>query len=261
MDKEYFKDFVAFTLKQARAALFPGLFLFLIFASSHISIPGLYRYDFLLIAAVLIQLLMIRFKLETIDEAKTIVLFHVIGLILEIYKTNPAIGSWSYPEEGYFKIFNVPLYSGFMYASVGSYIAHAWKAFQLRLSNYPKYVYSVILGSLIYLNFFTNHFIYDIRLFLIAAVFILYWKTRVYFTPRQKTYSMPLGVGFVLIAIFVWIAENIGTFYGAWQYPSQIHVWEIVSFHKITSWFLMVIISFIVVAYLKHIKAQRQISS
>ena len=61
---------------------------------------------------------------------------------------------------------------------------------------------------------------------------------------------------FLLIALFVWIAENIGTFYGAWQYPSQIHAWQIVSFQKITSWFLMVIISFIIVAYLKHVKAE-----
>ena len=203
---------------------------------------------------------MLLFKLETVDEAKTIVLFHLIGLVLEIYKTNPAIGSWTYPEPGYLKIFAVPLYSGFMYASIGSYIAHAWKGFNLKLVNYPPYIYSIVLGLLIYLNFFTNHFIYDIRLFLIAALFILYRKTWVEFTPRPlgKTYRMPLGLSFVLIAFFVWIAENIGTFYGAWQYPSQIHAWEIVSFHKITSWFLMVIISFIIVAYLKHVKAAKQ---
>jgi uncharacterized membrane protein YoaT (DUF817 family) len=254
---EHLKDFAIFTLKQARAALFAGTFLFLIFASSHFSIPGLYRYDFLFIAAVTIQILMLIFKLETVDEAKTIVLFHLIGLLLEIYKTHPTIGSWSYPEPGYLKIFAVPLYSGFMYASIGSYIAQAWKGFNLKLTHYPHYAYSVTLGVLIYLNFFTNHFIYDIRLFLIAAIFILYRKTWVEFTPRVKTYRMPLGLGFVLIAFFVWIAENIGTFYGAWQYPSQIHAWQIVSFQKITSWFLMVIISFIIVAYLKHVKAFR----
>ncbi len=249
------KDLLAFTLKQARAALFGGAFLFLIFASTHFSIPGLPRYDFLFLAAVAIQIIMLIFKLETIDEAKTIVLFHIIGLVLEIYKTNPAIGSWAYPETGYLKIFSVPLYSGFMYASVGSYIANAWKGFNLKLINYPHYLYSIVLGSLIYINFFTNHFIYDFRLFLIAVIFALYRKTWVEFTPRTKTYRMPLGLGFVLIALFVWIAENIATFYGAWQYPSQIHVWQIVSFHKITSWFLLVIISFIIVAYLKYFKA------
>ncbi len=254
-------DFFIFTLKQARAALFAGAFLFLIFASKYIAIPGLYRYDFLFLAAVAIQLLMLLFKLETVDEAKTIVLFHLIGLILEIYKTNPAIGSWTYPEAGYFKIFTVPLYSGFMYASIGSYIAHAWKGFTLKLINSPRYLYSIILCALIYLNFFTNHFIYDFRLFLIAGIFILYRRTYVEFTPDKRTYRLPLNVSFLLISLFVWIAENIGTFYGAWQYPSQIHAWQIVSFHKITSWFLMVIISFIIVAYLKHVKAERTSSA
>jgi len=67
---------------------------------------------------------------------------------------------------------------------------------------------------------------------------------------------MPLNVAFVLIAFFIWIAENISTYYGAWEYPDQIHVWNVVSASKITSWFLMVIISFIIVAYLKHFKKQ-----
>lgn len=131
--RDMLRDLFIFTLKQARAALFPGVFLFSIFASSYLAIPGLYRYDLLFIAAVAIQIFMLIFKLETVDEAKTIVLFHLIGLVLEIYKTNPAIGSWAYPEAGYLKVFGVPLYSGFMYACVGSYIAHAWKAFNLKL--------------------------------------------------------------------------------------------------------------------------------
>ncbi len=258
LQAEYVKDFLAFGVKQARAAAFAGLFLFLIFASSHIQIPGMTRYDFLFIAAILIQIVMLLLKLETIDEAKTILLFHIIGLILEIYKTSPTIGSWAYPEPGYLKIFSVPLYSGFMYASIGSYIAAAWKLLQIKITNPPAYLHSVILCALVYLNFFTNHFVYDFRVFLIALIFILYRKTWVEFTPRQKTYRMPLSLGFILIACFVWIAENIGTFYGAWQYPSQIHAWTIVSFYKITSWFLMVIISFIIVAYLKHVKASRR---
>lgn len=253
-----FLELKAFILKEARASFFAASFLFLIFISKHIEIPGLYRYDFLFLAAIVIQIFMLAFKLETRDEAKTIFLFHIIGFILEAYKTSPMVGSWSYPEPGYFKLFNVPLYSGFMYAAIGSYIAHAWKVLKLRLINPPTYFLTVILCALIYLNFFTNHFIYDIRLFLIAAVFILYFKTYVGFTPRQREYKIPAGLGFIGIAFFVWIAENIGTFYGAWMYPSQIHAWQVVSLQKITSWFLMVIISFIIVTYLKHIKANRE---
>ena len=212
------------------------------------------RYDFLFIAAILIQIILYVSKLETKDEVKVIFLFHIIGLVLELYKTSPSIGSWSYPESGFLKIATVPLYSGFMYAAVGSYISQAWKIFKLELTNYSNYLLSVLLCFLIYLNFFTHHFIYDFRVFLIIGVFALFWKVRVYFTIISIPRSMTLNVGFLLIAFFVWVAENISTYLGAWKYPDQIHTWESVSLGKITSWFLMVIISFIIVAYLKHFK-------
>lgn len=253
----FLREFLAFGIKQARASLFAGSFLFLLFASNYIQIPGMHRYDFLFVAAIAIQILMIVFKLETKDEARTIFLFHIIGLVLEIYKTSPMVGSWSYPEPGILKIMNVPLYSGFMYAAVGSYIAQATKVLRQRYVGHPSYGLSLILCFLIYLNFFTNHFIYDYRAFLLALIFIMYFRTWVYFTPRQTEYRMPLTLGFILIACFVWVAENIGTIVGAWQYPHQVHAWEVVSLHKITSWFLMVIICFIVVAYLKHFKEER----
>jgi uncharacterized membrane protein YoaT (DUF817 family) len=243
-----------FFLKELRAVLFPGILIFLIFISNYINIPGLYRYDFLFLGAVLAQILLIIFKLETKDEAKTIFLFHIVGLVLELYKTNPSIGSWSYPEPGYLKIADVPLYSGFMYAAVGSYIAHAWKVLNLRLTNHPSYTSSLILCFFIYLNFFTNHFIWDYRILLFVAIFALYYKTFVHFTIRVKEYKMPLVLSFLLIGFFVWVAENIATFYGAWKYPGQIHEWHVVGIQKISSWFLLVIISFIIVAYLKYFK-------
>jgi uncharacterized membrane protein YoaT (DUF817 family) len=255
--REFVKDLIAFTLKEARAALFAGIFLLLLVVSNYIHIPGLYRYDFLFLAAMIVQVVMIYFKLETKDEAKTILLFHILGLVLEIYKTNPLIGSWSYPEPGLFKLFGVPLYSGFMYASIGSYIAASWKVLKQRLINPPNYTLSVVLCLLVYINFFTNHFYHDMRVVLIPMVLLLYWKTKVAFTPREREYKMPLALGFVLVAFFVWIAENIGTFYGAWKYPTQLVTWHAVSTQKITSWFLMVIISYIIVAYLKHVKEDR----
>jgi uncharacterized membrane protein YoaT (DUF817 family) len=247
-------EFLIFGLKQARAAIFAGSFFVLLFLSNHILIPGLARYDFLFIAAVLIQAILYFTKLETKDELKVICLFHIIGLILEIYKTHPSIGSWSYPEEGLLKLATVPLYSGFMYSAIGSYISQAWKIFGLELTNYKHYFVGVVLCALIYINFFTNHYIYDFRIFLIAAVFIFFWKTRVYFTVTNIRRYMPLNLGFLLIAFFIWIAENISTYLGAWKYPDQIDTWSVVSTQKITSWFLMVIISFILVAYLKHFK-------
>jgi uncharacterized membrane protein YoaT (DUF817 family) len=252
-----FKEFFVFGIKEARAAIFAGTFFVLLFLSIHLPLEvlGITRYDFLFVTAVLIQIILYITGLETKDEVKVICLFHVIGLVLELYKTHPSVGSWSYPEPAFFKIGWVPLYSGFMYAAIGSYIAQAWKIFKLELTNYTHYFFSVVLCALIYLNFFTNHFIQDFRFILIPAVFIFFWRTKVYFTVvENKRRSMPVILSFILIAFFIWIAENISTYYGAWQYPDQVHVWNVVSTQKITSWFLMVIISFILVAYLKHFK-------
>ncbi len=256
------REFLIFGIKQARSAVFAGSFFVLLFLSNHIHIPGLARYDFIFLSALLLQVILYLTKIETWDEVKVIFLFHIIGFVLEVYKTNPTIGSWSYPEPGLFKIANVPLYSGFMYAAVGSYISQSWRIMKLELINFRRYTWSVVLCALIYLNFFTNHFLYDVRYILIPLVFILFWNAKVHFIVTNKRRSMPLTLSLVLIAFFIWIAENISTLLGAWQYPNQVHTWNIVSSGKITSWFLMVIISFIIVSYLKHIKAQRkQISS
>lgn len=245
-------EFVIFGIKQARACAFAGSFFVLLFTSNYILLFGLARYDFLFLAALLIQLVLYLLKLETLNEIRVIFLFHIIGFMLELYKTNPAIGSWSYPEEAFFKIATVPLFSGFMYAAVGSYISLSWKQMRLSLENAPSYLLSVALSVLIYLNFFTHHFLPDFRYALILAVFVLFFRTRVYFTVIEKRRWMPMNLAFVLIAFFIWIAENISTYYGAWKYPDQIHVWTLVGFGKISSWSLLVIVSFIIVAYLKH---------
>ncbi len=249
-------EFLIFGLKQARAAIFAGSFFLLLFASNHIPLFGFARYDFLFVVAVLIQVILYLTRLETKDEVKVIFLFHIVGLVLELYKTHPSVGSWSYPEEGFFKIGMVPLYSGFMYAAVGSYISQSWKVMKLEIKSHPSYVLSSLLCMAIYINFFTNHFFQDVRFVLIPLVFALFWKSKVFFTVTDTRRWMPLSIGFLLIAFFIWIAENISTYLGAWQYPDQVHMWTVVSTSKITSWFLMVIISFIIVASLKHLKAQ-----
>lgn len=257
------REFFVFVLKEARASIFAGSFFVLLFLSNHIPLFGLARYDFLFISAILIQVVLYATKIETKDEIKAIFLFHIIGLCLELFKTHPSVGSWSYPEPAFFKIGTAPLYSGFMYAAIGSYIAQAWKIFDLELTNFKRYGWSVVLCAAIYVNFFTNHFLADFRFVLIPAVFIFFGKVDVLFTVTEKRRSMPLSLSFILIAFFIWIAENISTFFGAWQYPDQVHVWTAVSTQKVTSWFLMVIISFIIVSYLKHFKksAPRSASS
>lgn len=250
-------DFLFFGIKEARACIFAGSFFLLLFLSNHIPLFGLARYDFLFLSAILLQITLFLTKVETWDEIKTIFLFHLVGTVLELYKTSAFVGSWSYPEEAFFKIATVPLFSGFMYAAVGSYIAQAWRLLKLELNEYPPYWATALLCALIYLNFFTNAFLPDFRFLLIPAVFLLFARTSITFVPHTHRYSMPLALGFCLTAFFIWIAENISTFWGAWQYPNQVHIWNVVSTNKITSWFLMVIISFIIVAYLKHHKAVR----
>src|SRR3989339_64179 len=173
------KEFFIFGIKQARAAIFAGSFFLLLFLSNQIPLFGLARYDFLFISAIAIQAVLYFTKLETKDEVKVIFLFHIIGLVLELYKTNPAIGSWSYPEAGVLKISTVPLYSGFMYAAIGSYISQAWRLERLHLENYPPHRYSVALCVIIYLNFFTHHFIPDVRWILGAAVVWIFRSTRI----------------------------------------------------------------------------------
>jgi uncharacterized membrane protein YoaT (DUF817 family) len=247
-------EFIVLGIKEARACIFAGSFFALLFLSNHIPLFGFHRYDFLFLSAVALQVLLFLTKIETWDEVKTIFLFHIVGTALELFKTHPAIGSWSYPEEAIFKIATVPLFSGFMYAAVGSYIAQAWRIFKLELKEPPKYAFILALGACIYLNFFTNHFIPDLRMILIPAVFLLFARTQVFFTVTKHARSMPLALAFCLIAFFIWVGENISTFWGAWQYPNQVHIWNVISTGKITSWFLMVILSFSIVAYLKHYK-------
>lgn len=241
--------FLAFTWINLLSCAFPiGLFASLAL-SKVIHVPGLPRYDFILLCCLLIQWAMVRSKLETVKELKVICVFHLIGLAMELYKTH--IGSWSYPEAAYTKISTAPLYSGFMYASVASYMCQAWRRFDLRMLRMPRDWVMLTLAAGIYGNFFTNHYIFDFRWILGAGVFAAFWRTWVEYTLLDRRLSMPMSVAFLLIGFFVWVAENIATYFSAWQYPHQAQAWSLVEGQKISSWALLVIISFILVAWLK----------
>lgn len=101
-------EFLLFGFKQGWACLFGALMLGLLFGT-HLLYPreaALARYDFLTLAALAIQAAM--------------------------FKTSA--GSWIYPEPNLLRIGGVPLFSGFMYAAVGSYIARVWRIFDFRFS-------------------------------------------------------------------------------------------------------------------------------
>lgn len=237
-----------FSWFQVRACIFAGA-VFATLALSHVTTLGLARYDFIFLALILVQFGMYFSKLETLDEIKFITIFHLVGFVLEQFKTH--VGSWAYPEFAYTKIADVPLYSGFMYAAVGSYIAQSWRLYSLCLEHAPRVAFGWGLAVLIYVNFFSNHFLPDVRYGLMAAVVALYWRSSLVYTVLSQSYRVPLVVFFAIAGGLIWLAENLATFLGAWVYPNQQGGWRIVDASKITSWMLLVIISFILVQHLK----------
>ncbi len=247
-------EFLTFGWKQARACVFAGSFLAVLLLSRQVPLGTMARYDFILAAALAIQVLLLVLRIETLAEAAVLMAFHLLGFGLEWFKTQPHIGSWTYPEAALTKLGTVPLYSGFMYAAVASYMCQSWRIMRLRLTGYPPHTLSLLLSAAIYANFFTHHWIGDFRWWLVAAVLGLFLRTRVHFTVTAQERSMPLVLSFVLIGFFVWVAENMATFFGAWVYPNQQHAWSLVSAGKISSWALLVIVTFILVADLKHVR-------
>lgn len=241
-----------FGREQALSCLFPVVIFASLAITKFIPLPFLARYDWLFIICLAMQWWMLRAGLETKDELKVITLFHLIGLALEIFKVH--MGSWAYPEEGFFKIFGVPLYSGFMYASVASYLCQAWRRLHVDLVNWPSFFLVVPLAAAIYFNFFWHHFWIDVRWWLGLLVIIVFWRASVTYEVNGIPYRMPIVLSFVLIGFFIWVAENIATFFGAWQYPNQTQAWSLVHVGKISSWLLLVIVSFLIVAELKRVK-------
>jgi uncharacterized membrane protein YoaT (DUF817 family) len=250
--RELLLELFHFTLKEARAC---GLFFVSVLFVPRSGIGALPRYDALLLIALVIQAGMLWTRQETWDELKAISLFHALGFTLELFKTSSAIQSWSYPDFAYTKLFGVPLFSGFMYAAVGSYIIQAWRLLDLRVVHHPPYWMAGLVATALYLNFFTHHFIGDYRWYLAAGALGLYARSQVIFRPHRMDRRMPLAFSLVLIGFFIWLAENIGTFFGLWAYPHQLGAWAAVHVTKWSAWSLLVLMSFTIVANLKHIKA------
>ncbi len=236
-------ELVMFILKQGWAALFGGMILIGILVSARIWQDDwvLARYDALVLYAVGLQALFLWLRLESWREVKVVFLFHLTGTAMEIFKIQA--GSWAYPEPGLLKLAGVPLFSGFMYASVGSYMARVIRIFDMRFAPFPPFWASLFLATLIYVNFFAHHFLPDIRLSLFAATVLLYGRTRVWFRGGQGYYWMPLPLAAALSSGFLWLAENIGTHTRTWVYAGQ-QPWEWVSLGKMGSWYLLLYVSF-----------------
>ncbi|WP_193106584.1 DUF817 domain-containing protein [Brachybacterium sp. FME24] len=244
-------ELVVFTAKQAWACLF-GASMLVILVLARVLYPDdalLVRSDALVLAAVAVQVLMLALRLEGGRELWVIMLFHLVGTVMEVFKTH--VGSWAYETDGLLRIGAVPLYSGFMYAAVGSYMVRVFRLFDLRFTRYPPLWATILVAAAIYLNFFSHHYLPDARWVLLAAVVLLYLRCVMSFRnqrtgPRRR---MPILLAFLGVAFFLWIAENVGTWAGAWIYPHQAAGWELVPLTKFVSWLLLMMISVVLVTF------------
>ena len=200
-----------------------------------------------MIASLLVQVGLLAARLETIQEAKVILLFHVVATAMEIFKVH--MGSWAYPEPSRLRLAGVPLFAGFMYASIGSYIARAWRLFGFHFTRHPPFGATVLLAAMVYANFFLHHFMADFRWGLFALTALLFGRTTIHFKVWHAYRRMPLLLGFALVAFFIYLAENMGTAAGAWLYPAQAHGWSPVPPAKLGAWFLLMIISYVMVSW------------
>lgn len=243
-------DLWLFAGKMLLSLIFPAVIFAALALTRKLAFPvlGLHRYDFLLLLFLGLQIGLLKLKIESPAELKTITWFHLLGLAMELFKVSR--GSWSYPEPALTKILGVPLYSGFMYASVASFLIQVWHRMNLRLEGWPHHLTVTILGAAIYMNFFTHHFVGDIRWLLILGVFFIFFKAKIVVVNTDKPRTIPLVATFLGLGFFIWLGENLATFLGAWAYPNQLHGWQMVHLQKINSWFLLGIISFMLVAEL-----------
>lgn len=239
-----------FVFKAVSAALF-GLLLLIAFAvtapmGSH-EYYGFFRYDYLLFYALLIQICLLCLKLESWAEARVIALFHIMAMGMEIFLTHPAIASWQYPQPAIFRLWTVPLFAGFMYSAVGSFFARSLRLYQVSFIALPRFDNMLVLALCSYINFMSKFFIPDMRYLLFIWSVVIFWKTRLSFKLEGKEFRLPMLPVLIVLAFLIWIAENISTFYKIWLYPSQVDAWHMVGWAKLGSWYLLLLLSLVLV--------------
>jgi uncharacterized membrane protein YoaT (DUF817 family) len=67
---------------------------------------------------------------------------------------------------------------------------------------------------------------------------LLFWRTQVYF----RTAPCALLLGWFLVALFIWLAENIAIYVNIWIYPNQAQEWNLVPLAKLSSWYLLMLL-------------------
>lgn len=159
-----FTSLFASGIKQPSACLFGGLMVALLLATWCWYPPDawLARLDFLALAAVAIQLALLALRMDTFEAAKVILLFHV-RRHRQLHREGLAAVRFSFQPS-------------------------------------PARRHTVVLAAAIYVNFFTHHFLPDIRWLLFAAIAWMFWPCWVHYPIRRVHRRMPLLLGFVLVA-------------------------------------------------------------
>jgi uncharacterized membrane protein YoaT (DUF817 family) len=88
-----------------------------------------------------------------------------------------------------------------------------------------------------------------LRIALFGAMAFLFGRTWLYYRIHRRHRRMPLLLGLFLVALFIWLAENFGTITKTWLYPNQLNGWVMVPFTKLSSWLLLMTISYVMVAW------------
>jgi uncharacterized membrane protein YoaT (DUF817 family) len=238
--------------QQASACLF-GLILLAAILLTHWWLPpwGIARYDLLFGVAVVTQAVFLACRLEEPREALVILIFHVVGTLMELFKTADGIGAWQYPGDAVLRIGAVPLFAGFMYSAVGSWLARMWRIHDFRFERFPAWPIAFGLALLAYLNFFTHHFIWDVRWPLLLVFALAFGPCWLHLRLGDHHRRVPLALVLVGIAAAIWLAENIATWARIWLYPSQIAAWHPVPPAKLTAWLLLMLLSFVLVALVR----------
>lgn len=241
-------EFIRFGVKQAVACIFGGSMVALLILTYLFYPKGaaLARNDFLFLAALSLQILFLALRFETWREAGVILVFHVVGTAMELFKTS--VGAWTYLGDAFFHIGAVPLFTGFMYSAIGSYMMRAWSLFDFRFTHHPPLWRLGLLAAAIYANFFLHHYFVDLRPLLFAACLAIFWRSRIYYRVHHSWRWMPMLLAALLCALFIYLAENVGTLTSAWLYPGQAGHWRPVGLGKLGSWFLLQIVSYALVA-------------
>ena len=83
---------------------------------------------------------------------------------------------------------------------------------------------------------------------------MLFWRTTIYFRVVKTPRRMPLLLGWLLVALFIWIAENIATWANIWIYPNQSGSWALVPVAKISSWYMLMLLSFVLITVINDVR-------